>query len=362
MKQIRQGNFELLRILCMLMIVGGHILLSQESMTAVGTRDFYIGNIYRSFAICAVDVFVLISGYFGIHFNIKKILHISYEVLFYCVVILVACVILGIHSINIKKDILLFFPVISQRYWFITIYVLLIIISPLLNIIVNSLSKKIYTFVIIGICVIFYLWPTVCYSVAAPSITKDAGYGIVNFACLYLIGRYIKKYVGETLLQRIPFHIIIVFATLLLFAVNSVMSILLDFYFQQYIAYDSIFCLLVALSLFLCFRNFNIKSVWVNKISKHCLACYIIHAHPVLWSYFWAQDTGRINHNLNGAELIVWLICVPIVIYGVCWGIDVIRTLLTEKIENRLVTWIVNRKPVHAVCEYMDEIERLGGK
>ena len=45
-----------------------------------------------------------------------------------------------------------------------------------------------------------------------------------------------------------------------------------------------------------------------------------------------------------------------------CWGIDVIRTLLTEKIENRLVTWIVNRKPVHAVCEYMDEIERLGGK
>lgn len=362
MKQIRQGNFELLRILCMLMIVGGHILLSQESMTAVGTRDFYIGNIYRSFAICAVDVFVLISGYFGIHFNIKKILHISYEVLFYCVVILVACVILGIHSINIKKDILLFFPVISQRYWFITIYVLLIIISPLLNIIVNSLSKKIYTFVIIGICVIFYLWPTVCYSVAAPSITKDAGYGIVNFACLYLIGRYIKKYVGETLLQRIPFHIIIVFATLLLFAANSVMSILLDFYFQQYIAYDSIFCLLVALSLFLCFRNFNIKSVWVNKISKHCLACYIIHAHPVLWSYFWAQDTGRINHNLNGAELIVWLICVPIVIYGVCWGIDVIRTLLTEKIENRLVTWIVNRKPVHAVCEYMDEIERLGGK
>ena len=362
MKQIRQSNFELLRILCMLMIVGGHILLSQESMTAVGTRDFYIGNIYRSFAICAVDVFVLISGYFGIHFNLKKILHISYEALFYCVAILVGCVILGIHSINIKKDILLFFPVISQRYWFITIYVLLIIISPLLNIVVNSLSKKQYTFVVIGICSIFYLWPTVCYSVAAPSITKDSGYGIVNFACLYLIGRYINKHVDESLLQRIPFHIITVLSALLLFAANSVMSILFGFYFQQYIAYDSIFCLFVALSLFLCFRNFKIKSILVNKISKHCLACYIIHAHPVLWSYFWAQDTGRINHNLNGAELIIWLICVPIVIYGVCWGIDVIRTLLTEKIENRLVTWIVNRKPVHAVCKYMDEIERLGGK
>ena len=49
MQKVRQSNFELLRILCILMIVG-HILLSQKLMTAVGTRDFYIDNIYKSFS------------------------------------------------------------------------------------------------------------------------------------------------------------------------------------------------------------------------------------------------------------------------------------------------------------------------
>lgn len=360
MRKEREGNFELLRILCMLMIVGGHILISQDSMTAVGTREFYIGNIYRSFAICAVDVFVLISGYFGIRFNVKKILSISLEVLFYCIVILVVCVVLGIHSISPKKDILLFFPVISQRYWFITIYILLILISPLLNIIVNSLSKKQYTFVVICICLVFYLWPTICYSVAAPSITKDSGYGIVNFSCLYLIGRYIKKHVDDSLLRKIPFHVITVFAVFLLFAANSIMSILLGFYFQQYIAYDSIFCLFVALSLFLCFRNINIKSEWINKISKHSLACYIIHAHPILWNYIWAKETGGINHNLNGMELILWLILAPVAVYAVCWVIDVLRVMLTKKAETRLVDWLNNRKSVKSICAYMSDIERLG--
>ena len=357
----RKSNIEALRIVCMLMIVGGHILISQESMVQTGTLDFYIGNIYRSFAICAVDVFVLITGYFGILFNVKKILSISFEVTFYSILIFIIALAAGIHTINIKKDVLLLFPVITQRYWFITIYVLLIIVSPLLNLISNKLEKKQYGFLVALIIVVFYWWPTVCYSLAAPSITKDSGYGIVNFCCLYLMGRYIKLYlIEDEKVKRICFPVVTVASGLLLFGANSIVSAILGFYFQQYIGYDSIFCLFTAFALFMAFQSTEMKSKIVNSISKHCFAVYIIHAHPVIWNYFWAKDTGVIKHNLHGIELICYLLLLPPLIYLVCWAIDCVRTKCFGKSEAKLLDWISNQIFCKRINEEMRLIEKIG--
>ena len=62
---IRESNMELLRVLCMLFIVCGHITLAHKS-DLMGDSSYYINYFFRSFAVVAVNVYVLISGYYGI--------------------------------------------------------------------------------------------------------------------------------------------------------------------------------------------------------------------------------------------------------------------------------------------------------
>lgn len=40
----RESNFELLRIVLMLLIIVGHLLLNREKLGAIGTKEYYITN------------------------------------------------------------------------------------------------------------------------------------------------------------------------------------------------------------------------------------------------------------------------------------------------------------------------------
>ena len=71
-KVFRSSNFELLRLICMLLIICGHIIMIHGYDT-VGDSSWYIKQIFTPFCTVAVNIFVLISGYFGIKLNTKKI-------------------------------------------------------------------------------------------------------------------------------------------------------------------------------------------------------------------------------------------------------------------------------------------------
>ena len=63
----RMANIELLRILAMMMVVSLHFLAKGEllpSLTGPLNGQGYLAWFLESFSIMAVDVYVLISGYF----------------------------------------------------------------------------------------------------------------------------------------------------------------------------------------------------------------------------------------------------------------------------------------------------------
>ncbi len=70
----RASSFELLRILCMLFVIGGHLIGKGMQITYDSTlygegEDYSLSRLLYSFCIVAVSTFVLISGYFSIKFN-----------------------------------------------------------------------------------------------------------------------------------------------------------------------------------------------------------------------------------------------------------------------------------------------------
>lgn len=330
-KIVRESNFELLRIILMLLIIAGHCCLHNDLKT-LGNSNYYITNILLSFSVCAVNAFIIISGYFGINLNINKLVKIDIRVVFYTYVLAGTAVVFGIHQFNLVKDIKLLMPVLTKQYWFITDYFVLCIISPLLNKILKTLDKnELRKALIIGF-IIFYAIATLCYLINADQIVMDAGYGIVNFVYLYFLGYYIRNYYSDR--HKPSFYgLIYLISGVGLFSVNILMSKLLQFYFNALISYNSIFVLIEAVSLFLCFKNISIKpSKLVNKFSSKALYVYVIHMHPLVSSFLF-ENVLEVQKYYNGWFVIVAIV-IPFLLYVVCFGIDCIVDLILYPLDR----------------------------
>lgn len=119
---MRNSNFELLRIVCMLLIVLSHIDTQHRGEMNFQSLDYLVDFIVLHFACVAVNSFVLISGYWGIHFKFQKLLKLNTQTLFYSLAIFLFTLWLGWHSFSFTKDIGVFLPIFSKQYWFITVY------------------------------------------------------------------------------------------------------------------------------------------------------------------------------------------------------------------------------------------------
>ena len=89
----RQANFELLRMTAMLMVVAMHFLSHTGGLPEAGQMPGAKGTaavLVESFCIVAVNVYVLISGYFLSEsgFSLKRLLRLLLQVLFYTLLIL----------------------------------------------------------------------------------------------------------------------------------------------------------------------------------------------------------------------------------------------------------------------------------
>ncbi len=84
----REANYELLRVLAMVMVVAMHFLERSDSLLALdepfgGVR--LTGSLLEAFCLVAVNVYVLIAGYFGVRgrFRVSKAAGLLCQIWFY---------------------------------------------------------------------------------------------------------------------------------------------------------------------------------------------------------------------------------------------------------------------------------------
>ena len=77
----RLANFELLRMLSMLMVLMMHTRIPHTLSGTFGEL------LWRSFSACGVDTFVLISGYFGLKPSLKSWVHFLLPPTFYTLIL-----------------------------------------------------------------------------------------------------------------------------------------------------------------------------------------------------------------------------------------------------------------------------------
>ena len=327
MNRIRKSNFELLRIICMLMIVALHIVKSHIEF--LGYSDI-ISWVARSFCICAVDVFVLISGYFGIRFKINRLVSIDLQTIFYSVSTLLLLVLLGYHELGVL-DIHAFIPVLTKRYWFVTCYLVLYILSPFLNRLFESFDREDFGIVLIIGFALFYIWPSFNALILADQLVSDNGYGLINFVYLYLLGRYIGKFGFLTRFSRLSFLSIYFLSCTLLALLQQSISIIAGFEYKSLFAYNTIFVFTSALSLFLFFERVSFSSKIINRLAVNCLAVYLLHQGPNVWET--VSDAFRFG-RLSGWLYILLILLFPVFLYLFAVLIDTARVALFHRFEE----------------------------
>ena len=99
MEKQRQSNFELLRLVCMLMVLVCHANGYVNEADLSGSTGV-VRLLINQFCLVCVNVFVMISGWFGVNASWKGAFKLWFQVLYVTVLCVVVAFLAGIHIVH----------------------------------------------------------------------------------------------------------------------------------------------------------------------------------------------------------------------------------------------------------------------
>ena len=135
---LRQSNFELLRILAMVIIIAHHFAF--HSGFEFPNDRLSINRLWIQFILIGgkigVNIFILISGYFLVlakQRKTSKVLKLWGQLFFYSIIIYIVFVVSGEVAFDIKGLIKSLAPITFCQWWFASTYFVLYLLTPFIN-------------------------------------------------------------------------------------------------------------------------------------------------------------------------------------------------------------------------------------
>lgn len=287
----RNSNIEMLRIISMLLIVAHHFTLHGYEITKL---EFSYNKLILDFFVLGgkvgVNIFIIVSSFYLIDkkYSFEKLLKLIFSVKFYAIFFLFIGVIVKVR-INVIAVLESIFPIIYQLYWFISGYIILYAISPILNISLESLNKEKLKILVVISLIIYsfinvFLGATLFFS------------SIIWFIILYIITYYIKIYINLNSFNSNKIIVVSLLSYVCIYLSVIIFDILGNRYMvlRQHMLYfakeNSIFTVISAFGFFLYFiKRKRFYSKIINYISSGTLAIYMIHENifvrPIIYNF-----------------------------------------------------------------------------
>ena len=341
--KVRESIIELLRIVSMFFNVLHHLIV--HDIKNVGYLVYPLDEIclekqiplilLNAFTVVAVNCYVLISGYWGIYPTKKKFYNLFVVCAFYSVGHYLVYALYS-DTFSVKTFIYTFLPFShNQGLWFVTCYIGLFFISPLLNAAIAFLNAKETEWikVLCGLSIITfyfgYLWRTEL---------NHTGYNLINFIFLYMLGRYLN--VKNAIFRKIFKSSYLLLAYIVCTLITALLGIFLLYYkgtsdFLYYWAwrYNSPFVIMGAVALFMYFNSFALRKRWINYIAASTFSVYLIHENYFAnkFLYEFVEDFAR----MNVVPLVICLLILALVVFVGCVIIDLIRKFVFEVLTKK---------------------------
>lgn len=305
----RDSNIELLRIAALvgIAVMHGYGPFLQEPTVV----NLLFGQLCCSVFNTGVTLFMLISGYYGMRFSMRKAAVLWLTVVFYALLSGALTRLTG-GTVDWLKCL---HPVTAGTYWFMTAYLLIFFCSPLLNRAAEKAGAKLGGMVLLLLVVGLYVVPFLL----GGHLMHD-GKNPLNMAVVYLLGRGIRLYAPAALPQRFT-------AAAALLSLGAVFGgdYLLSLHFGRTMlplsADNSPFILSSAAALFLWVREKRFVSPRINACAAHVLAIYLFEGA-------WRGCCARWLPLNDWATLWCFPLIIAVLSGGICllcMGTDVLR-------------------------------------
>ncbi len=362
-KRERNLYLEILRIFSMFLIILMHSYdhSGLNHSLVEGSSLWMIETVFFSLTQVCVNIFVMISGYFLVNsrFRLSKLGVLWIEVVFYSV--LIKLVLMGIGEIpfSITSLVSCFLPFMTGRYWFVTIYFGLYLVSPFLKVLVNAINKKQHLTLVLVLTFIMSVMISIHPSMKG--MNSGAGWGLAWFVTLYIIAAYIKLYYRAKGIKQGGVLLVIYLAVSVFVAVAMIISDKLGIgiiksIVSTWFSYASFPVLIATVALFIAFVEFEAGRkkggsskvvAFFSRVSGATFGVYIIHAHAnVCIEKYW-QKLGILSLSEH-----IWYplyqIGLVLAIFTVCALIDIVRQWLFKivHIDSAVVgicEWVENK-------------------
>lgn len=271
----------------------------------------------------ATYCFMFISGYYGLNLSFKKAVNLEIWLIITCLIVYLLKYMLGFHF-GVRDVLTSFIPISSSKWWFMTNYVLVMIISPIINKGFELEKKKTVSIILLTL-IIYHIFSFV-------RLIPNGGSNFLGLLTMYLIGRYCNVYKHDINTNKA----ILLFV---LFWVLQLSCMLLCGNYKQKILfrtlnYNTPFIMIMSISLFYIFKGM------IPRYSKRMNYC----CKSVLFIYLITEGLGGRFYRLirDMAEESIWM--------GVC---VFFLTIIGCLIVGQLIMWLSNRLLQSTIYKYI---------
>ena len=270
---MRQSNFELLRIVSIMMIQAMHIVGVVHNNENISFLNVQVESFVNCFCNVGVTCFILISGWFGIQRKTEKLL----ELLIIAIVYSIICSSVTNEWSLLNTIVVPSWHVLSLDNWFLGCYIVVTLIAPWLNTIAETFSREQFRSLLLTLVFILGVVTTLFHSPNG-SVIYWGGKSLGWFTTTYLIGRYLRLYYKNGLDINMSVKMIVVPLFIMYgfcFLVSSLPAPFNDRH--GYLTRDSSPLMLIeAIGVFFLFNSFRIKSRLINWSASSAFALYLL--------------------------------------------------------------------------------------
>ena len=354
----RDNGVDLLRILLALMVITLHYN-SSLGQVQVNTEDLSFNWFFVWFSeticICAVNVYVIITGYYSyignkdLSYVISKLKSlwlcvVSYSVIEYLVINVATGKSIGISSLLFR-----FLPITTGEWWFFSLYFVIYLISPFLNKVIGDFDNRtlstVFSICIVVLCII----PQIL--LCKDGLGIENGYSLIWFLFLYGTGAVLAKQESDKQIDRLNNTIsyiekykglVLVCCLVVLYGSKICIALVSNYlwgevkYSGLLYSYNSIFVYLAAIAMFFVFKSISIKNNTVGRliafVSPLALASYLFHCQLDFREQIWPMlECYRYS---NEKIMPIMYVMTTIGIFVVAIIIEFIRTNLLKIIKK----------------------------
>lgn len=310
------ANLEALRCVAMMMVVVLHYLGKGNLLPEL--TDGRIGGmgiaawLLESLSAVAVNVYMLISGYFlcTSSFKLSRLLQLWLQIWFYSMTFGLLGAFTGVlceTPFDTHYLLMLLFPITMEHYWFMTAYVFLYLLLPLVGASVKKMTKQ-QMQITIGLLFLVFC---IAKSVLPVRLETDRkGYDCLWYLCVFLTAAYVRRFGVPFLEKKLRSLFLYVGSCLLIFAGTFLFREIylrtgrLELLMGVCLEYNHILLWLAAMGLFGVFLGLHIQgraAKLINRVAPYTLGVYLLHENLGL-RYSWQKWLGAEKLSAEMAE------------------------------------------------------------